>query len=388
MSKDPLRRRAEEVIKQRKKHCKTTGYPVDREALIEELQTHQIELELQNEELREASHHAETARNRYFSLFDIAPIPYVVLSSDHTIEQINLTGARLFQTERARLVGRTFVSLFGPDDRTNVVEHLSEVQEQGFASSERVTLADGSSATTFVRLESQRWTDPQENEKGEILVAIIDATAEAEVERLHVEQLRHHRRLLREMNHRAKNNFQMLSSIIHLDAQNHPGGVISTAVVERIRAMARIQNSLYHSTTDVGWVDIGAHFRELAREFAITFAPACDITLQLPAEHVELDSQTANSISIAVNELLTNAVRHARRDAGKLSVLLRAERRGDLLEVEVSDNGVNASCEMLKKKPGMGLTLVRQLIEADGGSWSIECEEGVRHILRRPLKKT
>jgi len=152
--------------------------------------------------------------------------------------------------------------------------------------------------------------------------------------------------------------------------------------------MARIQNSLYHSTTDVGRVDIGAHFRALAREFAITFAPACDITLQLPAEQVELESQTANSISIAVNELLTNAVRHARRDEGKLSILLRAEREGDLLEVEVSDNGVNADCERLKNKPGMGLTLVRQLIEGDGGNWSIAYEEGVRHILRSPLKKT
>jgi PAS domain-containing protein len=73
---------------------------------LQELQVHRIELELQNEDLRRAQAELETARARYFSLYDRAPVGYCALSGDGIIREANLTAAILLGTERQSLVSR------------------------------------------------------------------------------------------------------------------------------------------------------------------------------------------------------------------------------------------------------------------------------------------
>ena len=76
--------------------------------LIHELEVHQVELELQNEELRRSQSELEGSRKKYFDLYDLAPIAYVTLDQNGLIREINLTGAELLGTERRRLNGRRF----------------------------------------------------------------------------------------------------------------------------------------------------------------------------------------------------------------------------------------------------------------------------------------
>ena len=101
-----LRRRAEHRLKEKSKEP-------DRQAdesrrLIHELQVHQIELELQNEQLQEARAELEAGLQRYSDLYDFAPLGYVTLDRDGTIRKVNLAGARLLGLERVRLVGARF----------------------------------------------------------------------------------------------------------------------------------------------------------------------------------------------------------------------------------------------------------------------------------------
>ena len=77
-------------------------------SLIHELQIHQVELELQNEELRQAQVDLAHSRDRYSDLYDFSPVGYLSLSPDGAILQANLTAATMLGSERARLTGRQF----------------------------------------------------------------------------------------------------------------------------------------------------------------------------------------------------------------------------------------------------------------------------------------
>lgn len=99
-----LRRRAEARLK--KSGGAAPAKPVELQRLIQELQVHQIELELQNEELQRAREEVEAGLERYYDLYELAPIGYLTLDRKGTLRQINLAGARLFGLERSRLTGK------------------------------------------------------------------------------------------------------------------------------------------------------------------------------------------------------------------------------------------------------------------------------------------
>ena len=85
--------------------------PPETVGLLHELQVHQVELELQNEELQRARLETEEALGRYTELYEFAPVGYLTVARDGTIRQVNLNGAGLFGQPRSRLVGRRLASL-------------------------------------------------------------------------------------------------------------------------------------------------------------------------------------------------------------------------------------------------------------------------------------
>ncbi|MDD1620921.1 MAG: EAL domain-containing protein [Methylococcaceae bacterium] len=90
---------------------------LDQRRLVHELQVHQIELEMQNEALREARNTVETTLERYAELFDFAPIAYFTLGRDGVIRQTNFCGEKLLGSERSNLVGRHFVQHISHEER-------------------------------------------------------------------------------------------------------------------------------------------------------------------------------------------------------------------------------------------------------------------------------
>ncbi len=80
----------------------------DQARLVHELQVHRIELEMQNEALKDSRAELEAALERYADLYDFAPAGYFTLLRDGVIRELNLSGAQLLGAERARLVGRRF----------------------------------------------------------------------------------------------------------------------------------------------------------------------------------------------------------------------------------------------------------------------------------------
>jgi PAS domain S-box-containing protein len=109
-----LRRRAELTTLERKSENAVPRNELDSQRLLHELEVHQIELEMQNAELRLARDEAESVREKYSDLYDFAPVGYFTILADGTIRMVNLAGAALIGMERSRLVGRSFKMLVSP----------------------------------------------------------------------------------------------------------------------------------------------------------------------------------------------------------------------------------------------------------------------------------
>lgn len=117
MAIDPkLRERAQAVL--RSGHVAgTAGEQEDRLALIEELHTHQIELETQNEELRASQLQLQSARDSYADLYEWAPVAYLTLADDETIQQANQAAVQLFGRRRSELIGARVTQFIHDDDQ-------------------------------------------------------------------------------------------------------------------------------------------------------------------------------------------------------------------------------------------------------------------------------
>lgn len=97
------------------------------EETIHELEIHQIELQMQNDELRRAQSTLEASRERYVDFYDFAPVGYVTLRSDGTLDEINLTGAVMLGEERNNLLHKNFADYIAPENRDIWKQHLASV---------------------------------------------------------------------------------------------------------------------------------------------------------------------------------------------------------------------------------------------------------------------
>lgn len=119
-----LRKQAENIVNSRSndKNSKQEEYEY-----IHELRVHQIELEIQNEELKYSQIKLEEARRKYFELYNFAPVGYVTLNENGLILDINLRGAELLGIERLDLLNRALIQYIKVEDRNKFHKYLLKV---------------------------------------------------------------------------------------------------------------------------------------------------------------------------------------------------------------------------------------------------------------------
>jgi two-component system, cell cycle sensor histidine kinase and response regulator CckA len=105
--------------------------PANAQRVLHDLQVHQIELELQNEELRQAQDALEASRSRYFDLYDLAPVGYFTLNENGLILEANLTGATLLGVARGALVRQPLSRFMAGDDADNYHAHRKQLFKTG-----------------------------------------------------------------------------------------------------------------------------------------------------------------------------------------------------------------------------------------------------------------
>ncbi len=124
---EKLRKKAEEILDSQLNRIKQSS--TDDNEIIHELRVHQIELEIQNEELRESQRKLEYSQRKYFDLYNFAPAGYFTIDKDGLILDVNLAGAALLGVGRRDLYNTAFIRYIAPDYRNQFHHHLLELQK-------------------------------------------------------------------------------------------------------------------------------------------------------------------------------------------------------------------------------------------------------------------
>jgi PAS domain S-box-containing protein len=175
-----LRRTAEKRIKASTRFIKKLSHD-DTLELIHELEVHQVELELQNEELRRSQSELEESRRKYFDLYDLAPVGYVTLDRNGVIHEINLTGAKLLGTSRAWLKGKGLGKFVAPSSRRPFYHFCRRLFISGEREELEIAIAPGGNAQLIVLLAGV--VNPKGNGASNLCqVTITDITARRSAE--------------------------------------------------------------------------------------------------------------------------------------------------------------------------------------------------------------
>jgi PAS domain S-box-containing protein len=145
----------------------------------DELRVHQIELEMQNHELRQAQLIIEESRDRYVDLYEFAPVAYLTLNRAGLIDEVNLTGATMFGVERKKLIKRRFSSFVTPEDNANWYSLFNATLQDGRQRCE-LALRRGVDVFFHAQLDCLHMKD------GGVRIALTDITERKQAETLRV----------------------------------------------------------------------------------------------------------------------------------------------------------------------------------------------------------
>jgi PAS domain S-box-containing protein len=126
----------------------------ERDRLLHELQVHQIELEMQNQELRKTQNELEETTGLYADLYDFAPVGYISFDDNGVIQEINLTGTTMLGKERSRLINSPFASYITPGDLPGFRDHLWKCRQTDEKTTTEIGLIIGQNQFMQVQLSS------------------------------------------------------------------------------------------------------------------------------------------------------------------------------------------------------------------------------------------
>ncbi len=187
--------------------------------------------------------------------------------------------------------------------------------------------------------------------------------------------------LLKEIHHRVKNNMQVISSLIGIQA-NSPADPAVIRILEdlrgRVRTMALVHEKLYLSR-DISRIDFAEYARSLLRFiWQANATDAARVELRLDMQPLLLSVEAAVPCGLILNELATNALKHAfrGRDKGVVNVALHKGDDGRSC-LMVSDNGIGLPADLdWRQSPTLGLQLVNMLARQLGGTVEVEVHKG------------
>jgi len=181
-SADDLRKRAEKQLKSKTEITEEilgTNTP----ELIHELEVHQIELEMQNEELRRAHIELTESRNRYYDLYDLAPVGYFSLDLKGRILEVNLSGAHLLGIERSALIKKKFTQVTTPEFQDTFYLFQKQVFETRTRQSRELLLKSKNAAPFWAYLEGIVSQDA-EGGSPQMRVVVIDINERKQAQKL------------------------------------------------------------------------------------------------------------------------------------------------------------------------------------------------------------
>jgi PAS domain S-box-containing protein len=173
---DGLRRQAEKRLREKKAQLPMPQSKETIQRLVHELEVHQIELEMQNAELRQVREELELSRNKYLELYDFAPIGYFTFDAQGRIKEVNLTGAKLMGVERQGLINKSFAGFIADvDGKENFFKHCQTVVKKKGEQTCEIRLKKKDGTYFWAQLQSIAQENTEEK-AGDIQTMIMDIT--------------------------------------------------------------------------------------------------------------------------------------------------------------------------------------------------------------------
>ena len=221
----------------------------------------------------------------------------------------------------------------------------------------------------------------------QLLILLVVALYQREVQKARTEQDRQMDLLgeaLREIDHRTRNNYQTIVALILLQAQRASAPDVRKALAEaadRVRAVSLASHQLALRSEDLGTVRLGEHLRELCSQIKRGLA-GDEVVLRCDFADITARADTAIHLSIVVNELVTNALKHAfdGKNGGEIRVSCAPD--GDGLELVIADNGRGMKSAAVRRQ-GLGTRLVERFVkELQARHDVISSDNGTTHRIR------
>lgn len=357
--------------------------------LLLDLRTQHVELETQNQELRESQQRIEEARDRYYDLYDFAPVGYVTLDRRGCIQAINLTGADMLGSERGMVIGKPLILWLREEFHDAFNQHLHRVCASQDRVVDEMALRRGG-APRHISMVSTAIREGQE-EGHACRTALVDITRlkekELELTRsrqqlrelsAHLDRAREgeHRHIAREIHDELGQKLTTLRFAVAmlgsgLDTPPPALPQITASLLRQIddtiEAVRGIASDLRPAVLDLGLVAaIEWQVQDFRQRMGIAF------TLKMSEEEIQLDNERATAIFRIVQESLTNIARHA--DASKARLTMA--RSGGRLQIEIADNGTGFSAGALKKPRSFGIAGMRERVLPLDGTLEISSRPG------------
>jgi PAS domain S-box-containing protein len=401
-----LRQRALKLLKKRQRVSTTLESTSEALKLIHELEVHQIELEMQNEELMQSRKLAVESAEKYIELYDSSPVGYLTLSRDGTIDEINLSGSQMLGKERLHLMNSYFGLFITDDTKTTFNNFLSKIFTNKTKETCEVNLLNSNNITLIVHLSGTISRD-----KDRCRINVVDITdlkqAENEIQQKNNELVKLNAekdKLFSILAHDLKSPFSAflglteilvnkLQDINHNNIQLIANSLRNSALnvfqlIENLLEWSRMQRGLVeYKPSTIRLKD--AIIRSVVTLSEIAKQKDQKIQLQVPESiFVKVDIAMLES---TLRNLVSNAIKFSNRGEDiqiSAKIILN-----ETVEVTVSDNGVGISHELLGQlfhineqvgcrgtegelSTGLGLLLCKEFVEKNGGEIRVESTEG------------
>ncbi|WP_298507918.1 sensor histidine kinase [uncultured Kordia sp.] len=185
--------------------------------------------------------------------------------------------------------------------------------------------------------------------------------------------------LLKEVHHRVKNNFQIVSSLLELQTkgiEDEKALNLANEGKNRVKSMALIHQKLYQN--DTGLINFDEYIQTLVKELSYMYASEKKVKTNISTENMQFDVDTAIPLGLIVNELITNAYKYAFEAAkdNELNISINKVNE-DEYKLVVADNGKGLDDAIdLAKVKSLGLRLVRRLTKQLQGNFLLNNEDG------------
>ncbi|MGC8491261.1 MAG: PAS domain-containing sensor histidine kinase [Syntrophobacteraceae bacterium] len=399
-----LRERAEERLKSLEALDRRTFSPEEARELLHELRVHQIELEMQNEELRGAQAALDLSRTRYFALYDLAPIGYCTLSSNGIILDANLTASTLFDAPRGALVKSRLSRFIHRQDQDIFYLHLRSLFESNLRQVSELRMHRKNGDSFWARLESIVNRDEEDEQVCRMVISDITERKlaenalrqnELELRNLSARLLSAHEEERKKVAAELHDSLGSSLTAIKMGIENARAGIDRTesgwelldpplawtqlAIDEVRRLMAELRPPVID---DMGAI---AALQWFFRQFRTTYPRIC-IEVQIGIEERDIPEALRIVMFRIAQEAFHNIAKHSRAT----HVAFSLERRNDTITLEIEDNGVGFDLKTrLSKEQRFGLTGMKERAELSGGSLTIHSARGKGTTVgaRWPLKR-